>query len=131
MLNSNKARRGNQLKLLGNFSVIRHLGAVCHRHVHDGMLSLMERRSCNGPTRKFSPRGTTKHTLFQAKIVEVSRTHSMQTTKATIAFRKRNLSLSLSLSLSSKRNQPAKSKLLLSRTACISKLLSLPKTETC
>jgi hypothetical protein len=97
MLNSNKARRGNQLKLLGNFSLIRHLGAVCHRHVHDGMLSLMERRSCNGPTRKFSPRGTTKHTLFQAKIVEVSRTHSMQTTKATIVFRKRNLSLSLSL----------------------------------
>jgi len=95
MFNSNKARRGNQLKLLGNFSVIRYLGAVCHRHVHDGMLSLMERRSCNNPTRKFSPRGTTKQTLFQAKIVEVSRTHVMQPTKATIVFRKRNLSLSL------------------------------------
>jgi len=81
MFNSNKARRGNQLKLLGNFSVIRYLGAVCHRHVHDGMLSLMERRSCNNPTRKFSPRGTTKQTLFQAKIVEVSRTHVMQPTK--------------------------------------------------
>jgi hypothetical protein len=29
VLNRNKARRGNQLKLLGNFSLIRHLEAVC------------------------------------------------------------------------------------------------------
>jgi hypothetical protein len=29
VLNSNKARRGNQLKLLGIFSVIRPLGPVC------------------------------------------------------------------------------------------------------
>jgi hypothetical protein len=108
MFNSNKARRGNQLKLLGNFSVIRYLGAVCHRHVHDGMLSLMERRSCNNPTRKFSPRGTTKQTLFQAKIVEVSRTHVMQPTKTTIVFRKRNLSLSLSLSLSLFQKKPSR-----------------------
>jgi hypothetical protein len=62
------------------------------------MLSLMERRSGNDPTRKFSPRGTTKQTLFQAKIMEVSRTHSMQPTKATIGFpKKKPLSLSLSL----------------------------------
>jgi hypothetical protein len=38
-----------------------------------------------------------KTDTLQPKIVEVLRTHSMQPTKATIDFRKRNLSLSLSL----------------------------------